>query len=38
MYQRCCRELPAYTKETAFDLLAFRFKMYAGVLKTGGFS
>jgi hypothetical protein len=37
MYLRYCRELPAYTKETAFDLLAFRFKMYAEVLKTGGY-
>jgi hypothetical protein len=38
MYLRCCRELPAYTKEIAFDLLAFRFRMYAEVLRTGGFS
>jgi hypothetical protein len=30
--------LPEYKKEIAFDLLAFRFRMYAGVLKTGGFS
>jgi hypothetical protein len=37
MYQRCCRELPAYTKEIAFDLVAFRYRMYAEVLKTGGF-
>jgi hypothetical protein len=37
MYRRCCRELPEYTKEIAFDLLAFRFRMYAEVLKTGGF-
>jgi hypothetical protein len=37
MYLRCCRELPEYTKEIAFDLLAFRFTMYAEVLKTGGF-
>ena len=37
MYLRCCRELPAYTKEIAFDLLAFRFRMYAEVLKTGGY-
>jgi hypothetical protein len=37
MYLRCCRELPEYTKEIAFDLLAFRFTMYAGVLKTGGY-
>jgi hypothetical protein len=38
MYLRCIRELPEYQKEIAFDLLAFRFKMYAEVLKTGGFS
>jgi hypothetical protein len=25
MYLRCCRELPEPTKETAFDLLAYRF-------------
>jgi hypothetical protein len=37
MYLRCCRELPEYTKEIAFDLLAFRFMMYAEVLKTGGY-
>jgi hypothetical protein len=37
MYLRCCRELPAYTKEIAFDLLAFRFRMYAEALKTGGY-
>ena len=37
MYQRCIRELPEYQKEIAFDLLAFRFKMYAEVLKTGGY-
>jgi hypothetical protein len=35
MYQRCIRELPVCTKELAFDLLAFRFRMYAEVLKTG---
>jgi hypothetical protein len=36
MYLRCIRELPEYTRETAFDLLAFRFRMYAEVLKVGG--
>jgi hypothetical protein len=36
MYQRCSRELPEYKKEIAFDLLAFRFKMYAEVFKAGG--
>ena len=38
MFLRCTRELPECHKEIAFDLLAFRFKMYAHVLKTGGFS
>jgi hypothetical protein len=38
MYLRCVRELPEYTKEIAFDLLVYRFRMYAEVLKTGGFS
>jgi hypothetical protein len=37
MYLRCCRELPEYTREIAFDSLAFRFTMYAEVLKTGGY-
>ena len=37
MYIRCFDELPAVTKENALDLLCFRFKMYATVLKTGGF-
>jgi hypothetical protein len=38
MYRRCIRELPEYKREIAFDLLAFRFKMYAEVLSKGGFS
>ena len=37
MYQRCYRELPETTKENGFDLLRFRYKMYAAVLKTGGY-
>lgn len=37
MYLRCLDELPPATKELAFDLLAYRFKMYAEVLKTGGY-
>ena len=36
-YLRCCEELPEPTKEIAFDLLAFRFQLYAKVLKTGGY-
>jgi hypothetical protein len=38
MYLRCLRELPQVTRENAFDLLRFQFKMYAKVLITGGFS
>ena len=37
MYLRCLNELPECTKELAFDLLAYRFKMYSKVLQTGGF-
>jgi len=37
MFHRCMTELPKFTKELAFDLLAYRFKMYATVLKTGGY-
>jgi len=37
MYLRCMRELPNVTKETAFDLLAFRYKVYAKALEEGGF-
>jgi hypothetical protein len=34
MFWRCHRELPEVTRENAFDILRFRFKMYAGVLKN----
>ena len=37
-YLRCLNELPSVTRENAFDILYFRFKMYAAVLRTGGFS
>ena len=37
MYLRCMRELPEYKREIAFDLLAVRFRMYAEVLKKGGY-
>ena len=37
MNSRCHKELPHVTKENAFDILCFTFKMYAKVLKTGGF-
>jgi hypothetical protein len=36
-YLRCMKELPASTKETAFDLLCYRYRMYAHVLKSGGY-
>ena len=37
MYLRCINELPSVTTELAFDLLAYRYKMYAAVLNKGGF-
>jgi hypothetical protein len=37
MSERCFRELPQATRENAFDLLCFQFKMYANVLNKGGF-
>jgi len=36
VYVRCNAELPQVTRENAFDLLRFKFKMYAEVLKKGG--
>ena len=38
MYVRCNNELPEVTKEMAFDILRFKYKMYASVLEKGGFS
>ena len=37
MYVRCNRELPTVTKENAFDILRFKYKMFAKVLETVGF-
>jgi hypothetical protein len=37
MYLRLHKELPQVTKENAFDILCFEYKMYAKVLQTGGF-
>jgi len=37
MYLRCHRELPQVTKENAFDILRFQFKMYAKTLEKGGY-
>jgi hypothetical protein len=36
-YLQCENELPPTTKETAFDLLRFRYKMYAKTLEKGGY-
>jgi len=37
MYLRCWKELPEVTKEHAFDLLRFRYRMYAAALSKGGY-
>jgi len=37
VFMRCLRELPEPTQETAFNLLAFRFRMYAVTLRKGGY-
>jgi hypothetical protein len=37
MYVRCNKELSEVTKENAFDILRFKYKMFAKVLETGGF-
>jgi hypothetical protein len=37
MFRRCMEELPEPEKETAFDLLAYRFKLYAAALEKGGY-
>jgi hypothetical protein len=34
----CNKELPVVTKENAFDVVRFKYKTYAHVLKKGGFS
>jgi len=36
-YLRCLNELPDVTRENAFDILCFRYGMYAAALKTGGY-
>jgi hypothetical protein len=38
MYRRMLRELPPATREIAFDLLAYRYHVYAVTLEKGGFS
>jgi hypothetical protein len=37
VYGRLLRELPEATKETAFDLLGYRYKVYAMTLEKGGY-
>jgi hypothetical protein len=37
MYRRCTREFPESTRETAFDLLAYRYHLYAVTLEKGGY-
>ncbi len=37
MNKKCEKELPIVTKENAFDILKFKYLMYAKVLLTGGF-
>jgi hypothetical protein len=38
VYRRISRELPPATRETAFNLLAYRYHAYAVTLEKGGFS
>jgi hypothetical protein len=37
MYRRMLEELPPFTRETAFDLLAYRYHVYAVALEKGGY-
>jgi hypothetical protein len=37
MYQRMSKELPFPTKEIAFDLVSYRYKVYAMTLEKGGY-
>jgi len=37
MYVRCNYELPEVPRERGFDLLRFKYMMYAKVLEKGGF-
>jgi len=36
-YLRCIDELPDVTRENAFDILRFQFKLYANILVKGGY-
>ena len=37
MYLRCLSEMPQITKENAFDILCYQFKMYAIALEKGNY-
>jgi hypothetical protein len=37
MYLQCKKDMPEITKENAFDILRYEYKMFAKVLTTGGF-
>jgi hypothetical protein len=37
MYRRMLQELPPTTRENAFDLLAYRYHVYAVTLEKGGY-
>ena len=37
-YNGCCDELTNVTRENAFDILRFRYRMYTQVLSLGGYS
>ncbi len=37
MFKQCLCELPPATRETAFDLLRYRYKMYTQALEKEGF-
>ncbi|GHV72282.1 hypothetical protein AGMMS49928_28790 [Spirochaetia bacterium] len=37
MYWRCMAELPEPTRENSFDLLGYRYMVYARTLKEGGY-
>jgi hypothetical protein len=37
VYLRCLGGLPAPARETAFSILAFRFRLYARTLQIGGY-
>ena len=37
VYLRCIDELPKVTRENAFDVLRYQFKLYAKTLERGGY-